>query len=107
MIQQALRESQSYGEGSDAEKFDAKKEAKKEATKANAKQKYDAVSTYRRLSLIQKDIHKTQNYGLVVGEDTRSGGKDTKQRIQVGEGGGKDIRRAVACAVVICMRRKG
>ena len=34
-------------------------------------------------------------------------GKETKQRKQVGEGGGKDRRRAVACAVAILREEKG
>ena len=55
LIQQALLDAQSSGEGADTGKFDAKiytkKEAKKEATKADAKQKADDILTSRRVSL--------------------------------------------------------
>ena len=54
------------------------------------KRKSDAISTYRCVSLRKKDLRKTQNYGLGGGEDSGTGGKKTKQRRQVGEGGGKD-----------------
>ena len=74
--QQVLHYARSGGEGSDTGKFDAKKEAKKEATKANAKQKSDAILTYRRLYLIQKALRETHNLGLGGGEDSEMGGKD-------------------------------
>ena len=70
--QQALRDSQPDGEGSDTGKFDAKKEAKKEekkeATKADAKRKSDAILTYRGVSLTQKALRETNSSGVGGGE---------------------------------------
>ena len=80
MRQQALRDSQSDGEGSDTGKFDAKKEAKKdakkEATKADAKRKSDAILTYRDVSLTQKALRETNSSGLGGGEESGTGGKN-------------------------------
>ena len=84
-----------------------KEEAKKEATKYDAKQKSDTILISRRLSLGQKYLHETHNSGLGGLEDSGTGGKETKQRIQVGGVGGKDRRRAVACDVEILREEKG
>ena len=47
------------------------------------------------MSLRHRDLRETHNYGLGVGGYSGTGGKDTKQRRQVGEGGGEDRRQAV------------
>ena len=73
--QQALHDSQLYGEGADTGKFNAKKESEKEATKTDAERKSDVISTPRHLSLGQKDLHETRNPGLGGGEDSGTGGK--------------------------------
>ena len=78
-----------------------KKEAKKEATKANAQQKSDAILASRRFHLRQNALCERHNSGLGGGEDSGEGGKETKQRRRVGAGGGKDRRRAVACAIAV------
>ena len=70
--QQALRDTQSYGEVADTGKFDAtidaKKEAKKEVTKSEMKLKSDAISTSRCVTLINMALFETQNYGLDGGD---------------------------------------
>ena len=75
----ALHESQSAGEVSDTGKFDAKiyakKEAKEEAKKSDAKHNADAILTSRYVPLRHKALRETQNYGLVGGEGSRTGGK--------------------------------
>ena len=101
LIQQALRDSLSYGEGTDTGKLDAKKRGKKEATKIDEKWKSDAISTSRRFSLRQKALRETNNSGLGVGEESGIVWKDKKQRRQVGEVGGKDRRRYFARAIAI------
>ena len=45
------------------------------------------------MSLRQKDPRETHNSGLGGGEDSLTGGKETKQRRQVGLRDGKDMRR--------------
>ena len=103
----ALNDAQSDGKGADTGKFDAKKEAKREATKSDIKQKSDTISTSRRLSLRQEALRETHNYCVGAGEDSCTGGKDTKHSIRVGEGSGKDMRQAIACAVAILCKEKG
>ena len=62
LILKALCDTQSDGEGVDTGKFDAKKETIKEAKKADAKRKSDAILTSRFLSLRQKALRETRNY---------------------------------------------
>ena len=75
------------------------------------------------MSLRQKDLRETHNYSLGGGDYSGTGGKETKHKIQLGEGDGKDRRRAdddelkdeliqqrqraVLCAVVIFREEKG
>ena len=83
------------------------KKGKKEATKSDAKRKANDISTSRRVSLRQKVLCETNNSGLGGGEDSGKYGEETRQRRRVGEGCGKDRRRAVACAVMILCEDKG
>ena len=59
------------------------------------------------MSLRQNTLRETHNYVLGGGEYSGKGGKETKQRRHVGEGGGKDRRQAVTCTIEIFVRRKG
>ena len=95
-----------YGEGADTGKFYSEKRKKKRQQKPT-QNKFDAILTYRQLSLIQKAFYETHNYGIGGGEESVTGGNETKQSRRVGEGGGKDMRRAVACAVAILCEEKG
>ena len=105
--QQTLCDAQSYGEDADTGKFDAKKEAKKEATKVDAKRKSDVISTSRCFYFRQRSLRETRNSVSGGGEGSGTGGKETKQRRRVGEGGGQDRRRAVACAIAILREERG
>ena len=58
------------------------------------KREAGVISTSRRVYLIQKALRETQYYGLGGGNSSGTGGKKTKPRGRVGEGGGKDRRKA-------------
>ena len=104
-INQALRDAQSAGECTYTGKFhatiDAKKETKKEATKSDAKQKSNAILTSRHVTLRQKSLRETQNCSLGGGYYSGTGWKETKQKIRVGQGGGKDKRQVGGVRVSI------
>ena len=59
------------------------------------------------MSLRQKALHETHNYGLGEWGESRTGGKDVEQRRRVSKGGRKDSRRAVVCAIAILREEKG
>ena len=105
--QQTLCDAQSYGEDADTGKFDAKKEAKKEATKVDAKRKSDVISTSRCFYFRQRSLRETRNSVSGGGEGSGTGGKEKKQRMRVDDGGEKDRRQAVSCAVAILREEIG
>ena len=77
------------------------KKREKKATKSDTKRKSDAILTYRHFSLRKKTLCETRNLVLGGGEDSGTGGKETKHGRQVGKSGGKYIRQTFTCAVAI------
>ena len=85
---QALHHTYLFVLGTDTGKFDATKDAKKETTKPNT------ILESRCVSVKQKYLSETQNYGVGREEYSRMCGKETKHSRLVVEGGGKDMIQA-------------